>query len=62
MKILRYGDGGFDAQWAALVERSDSGEDGQAATIAAVATGIVDDVRDRGDAALIEQTGTPASG
>ena len=56
MKILRYGDGGFDAQWAALVERSDSGEDGQAATIAAVATGIVDDVRDRGDAALIEQT------
>ena len=54
MKVLRHGEDGFDAAWAAVVDRAD--EPGAAEEIERQAAAIVDDVRQRGDDALVDQT------
>lgn len=54
MLILRVADAKFDWAWARVVDRAEG--DAAADEVERRAQGIVDDVRDRGDVALVEQT------
>jgi len=53
VRVLTDGEDGFEAAWREIVDRSDGGVGGD---LVAQAAAIVDDVRARGDVALVEQT------